>query len=120
MRQLWELNRSKLGRNGTLSGKIGVICPKCGEKLKVNQIGVFLALILPCMGAGAVVAIFDGFLTGAGISPKFIGGLLMIPAVVFWYTYGPCFARVRAVGAQEEVKYPLSPSSWNDDEFLER
>jgi hypothetical protein len=116
-RELWTLNIFDLNGRGLFNGKVGIICPKCDEKLKIIQTGVYLALILPAMGAGLIVGLFGGILKDVGIAPKFIIIVVTVPVCGFWLRYGPCFARAEYVKPLEEIYYPLSPPAWNDDEY---
>jgi hypothetical protein len=87
MKQLWDL--AGFDRLGLLREKSGIICPQCGIQLKVIQVGVFLAFFLPCLGVGALVALFAHALKALGIDLKVLGILFEIPVFMFWIEYGP-------------------------------
>ena|SRR5579863_8022869 len=112
-RELWEL--AGYDRLGLLHDKSGIVCPQCGIRLKVIQLGVILSLLLPCLGVGALVALFGHALKAHGMDPKVVGTLMGIPTFMFWIRYGPCFARVREIKPDEQLVYPLSPNSWKND-----
>jgi hypothetical protein len=113
MRELWEF--AGYDRLGLLRDKSGIICPQCGTKLRVIQSGVCLSLILPAVGIGMLLALSSRTLRTSGIDPKVAGAISLIPVLMFWFRFGPCFARVRPVKSTETLVYPLSRQDWKDD-----
>ena len=115
-RQLWDI--AGYDRLGLLHDKSGIVCPQCGLQLKVIQWPVFLSFLLPALGVGALVGLFDHALKAIGANPKIVAVLLMIPIFFLWMEYGPSFARVRKTKPDEDLVYPLSSTSWKND-FLD-
>jgi hypothetical protein len=113
MRELWEF--AGYDRLGLLRAKSGIICPQCGTKLRVMQSGVCLSLIVPAAGIGALMALSSKALRANGIDPKVAIPVCMIPLLLFWLRFGPCFARVRPVKPNETLTYPLSRTNWKND-----
>jgi hypothetical protein len=113
MRELWEF--AGYDRLGLLREKSGIVCPQCGTKLRVIQSGVCLSFILPAVAIGTLLGLSSRALRASGVDPKVAIVILLVPLLMFWFRYGPCFARVRPVKSTETLVYPLSRQDWKSD-----
>jgi hypothetical protein len=131
LKVLWEFSRSSsyglVTRSGTLRGRIGIVCPNCGAKLRVVQtrVRVFLFLIWVVAFGGAWSA--GEWMRHAQIvlNQKFevLGLVAFMSAIFILQKYCiPHLAQVRLAGPSEQLGFPLSgaygnPSDPQDSQF---
>ena len=117
LKVLWEFSRSSpyglVARSGVLRGRIGIVCPSCGAKLRVVQtrIRVFLFLIW-------VVAFGGTWFVGewmrhahVGLNQKFgVLGIVVLMSTIFLVQKYciPHLAQVRLADPREQLGFPLS------------
>src|SRR5579859_5171906 len=117
LKVLWEFSRTSLyglvNRSGTLKGKIGIVCPNCGVKLRVVQTRIRVFLVLTWLVAYGVAWSVGEWMRHDHVVLSRIYG---IPGVlVFFFAVWllqkyliPHLAQVRLAGADEQLGFPLS------------
>jgi hypothetical protein len=119
MRALWDFARLEdkrvlpnlnwLNRSGLLRGKVGIECPRCRTKFRVEQTRIYVvrAVVGLCILGGAwVIAAETGI-----FSNRQAGYVVAATAVLSyaWFTryFTPYLARAGLVRPNEQLSYPL-------------
>ena len=123
MRALWDFARLEdkrvlpgvnwLSRGGFLRGKVGIECPRCRTKFRVEQTRIYVvrAIVgLSILGGAWVLG------AETGISTNRQAGYVVALAAVLsyaWFTryFTPYLARAGLVRPNEQLSYPLKSAS---------
>jgi DNA-directed RNA polymerase subunit RPC12/RpoP len=128
LKVLWEFSRSSsydlVRKSGVLRGRIGIVCPNCGAKLRIVQtrIRVFLFLLWAIAFGGAW---FVGeWMRHAHVvlnrMSQVLGLVVLGTAIVLLQKYCiPHLAQVRLAGADEQLGFPLSGAYGNQSDSQE-
>jgi len=112
LRLLWRV--APTGRDGlVLTGKVGIVCPRCGAKLRILQTRIRIWIL-------AVYAVFGGCIYYIGWMTReahlildenvlFVGALAGVGVAQFLlWRYTPQLAQLRLLGNDERVQFPLA------------
>ena len=117
LKVLWEFSRSStyglVARSGVLKGRIGVVCPNCGAKLRVVQtrIRAFLFMVWAAAlgGAWSVGAWLRNAHVVLNQKFEFVGLAVLMSAIFLLQKYCiPYLAQVRLADPGERLGFPLS------------
>ena len=108
LKELWRA-APKTSRGSRLEGKIGVVCPMCGIKLRVldNRIGIIsVALfILMVVGMASLLQLSKSRTDDGPI--LFVLGILCIPGFIYFQKSIPKLLRLRLLEEGEKASFPL-------------
>jgi len=122
LKVLWEFSRSSLyglvNKSGTLKGKIGIVCPNCGVKLRVVQTRIRVFLVLIWLAAYGVAWSAGKLLRHEhfALSRTYVIAALLVFFFAIWLLQKyliPHLAQVRLAGADEQLGFPLSGAYGN-------
>jgi hypothetical protein len=122
LKVLWEFSRSSayglVTKCGILRGKIGIVCPNCGAKLRVVQtrirLFVFLLWVAGLGGAWAVGEWMRHAHVVLNQATEFLGIAVLVSAIfALQKFYIPHLAQVRLAAPGEQLGLPLSSSNGN-------
>lgn len=126
LEELWDLRDYSKLRRYRLPQPLGIICPGCGIRLRLEQWPSFILFV-------AIIVVFlvliETFLPGARIHylifreynrrddiAQTLGVLLEIGLLLCYMKFGPYLCRVRPTKSSDpDLEYPLSHDSWKDD-----
>lgn len=117
LRVLWEFSRSSsyglITKAGLLRGRIGVVCPNCGAKLRVVQTRIRLFVSLLWVAAVGGAWCIGEWIRHAHVILNQTSGILgffvlfSVGFLVQQYCI-PRLAQVRLAAADEQLGFPLS------------
>jgi len=108
MRQLWAL--AETDRTGALRQRCGIVCPQCGMRLRILQVGVTVYSIVTLLCVVAIASFLTRLIPLHDKDAQvFLTLLVTFPVVMVLLRFAPCFARVAEIKDQEELEFPLSP-----------
>jgi len=113
LRELWK--EAPKVRGVFLEGKVGIVCPSCGVKLRVLQYRVVLATLGLFAIFAAICAVFGDFERAHHIKPAEGVQILFIVSLVggmffLQWRYAYRFAAIRSLRDGEKASFPLSVS----------
>jgi hypothetical protein len=122
LRQLWRV--APTGRSGLLLvGKVGVVCPHCGAKLRVLQGGIGVVLVAAYALFVIGVLVIRWLTHEGGVKTNqyaLVGGLAVCigGAQILLSRWAPHLANLRSIEDGEEAAYPLeltkaTPPKWS-------
>jgi hypothetical protein len=125
MRALWDFARLEdkrvlpglnwLTRSGLLRGKVGIECPRCRRKFRVEQTRIYVVRTivgLSILGGGWVLVSETGFSTNRQVGYVVALAIVLSYAWFTWY-FTPYLARAELVRPNEQLSFPLK-SAYED------
>jgi len=111
---LWRT--AQKDRSGLLRGQVGIVCPRCGAKLRIIQTRANLA---GWVGVGAFLGgayYVESLMQQVRLEPAQKATLVFVVAVVLVAQLmprllGPHLAQLRLTGSGEDVTFPLEEDS---------
>jgi hypothetical protein len=122
LKVLWEFSRSSaydlVTKSGVLRGRIGIVCPNCGVKLRVVQTRIRVLLFLLWAVAFGGAWFVGEWMRHAHVvlnqMPQVLGLVVLGTAIFLLQKYCiPHLAQVRLAGADEQLGFPLSGAYGN-------